>query len=406
MTTWVDTPAVVVDEARLQRNIDEMQARATAHGLNLRPHAKTHKSVEIANRALAAGAIGLTVSKPLEARKFMEAGFRDITLAYPVVDRKKLDLTIACAKRLDVAFNLTVDSVFGVNVAVASAATLDFVLNILVHIDVGYHRVGIEEHDPRLRQVVTCIQQSPSLKLIGILSHSGQCDGNTTATNRRVGHSYGAKSREECEAIAESERLIMLRVKAAIEAMGSPISVVSVGSTPTELCRVNYDGLTELRPGNYVFQDRTPVRTGVSDVQHVALSVVATVVSANASYFIIDAGSKVLSSDTARGDGPFGSHCYGLVFRETDFDHVTAEPTAHEWTDPVSGHRGVCFEIKKLSEEHGWVAHAPGLASPQIGDRVTVLVNHACPIVNLCNGLSLKGSTPRYIDLLSRGCSQ
>ncbi|KAG9415882.1 hypothetical protein AC1031_000262 [Aphanomyces cochlioides] len=233
MTSWIDTPAVVVDEARLQRNIELMQERATKHQVNLRPHAKTHKSVDIANRVLAAGAVGLTVSKPLEARKFMEAGFKDITLAYPVVVPQKLDLTLECALAYQVTFNLTVDSVYGAKVAAESAAKLDHVLNVLIHIDVGYHRVGLEENDPRLRELVQFIQQSPSLKLIGILSHAG--------------HSYGAKSREECIEIAETERLIMLRVKATIEALGSPISVVSLGSTPTELCRENYEGITEVR---------------------------------------------------------------------------------------------------------------------------------------------------------------
>ncbi|KAH9084570.1 hypothetical protein Ae201684P_001812 [Aphanomyces euteiches] len=402
MTSWIDTPAVVVDEARLQRNIELMQERATRHQVNLRPHAKTHKSVEIANRVLAAGAVGLTVSKPLEARKFMEAGFKDITLAYPVVVPQKLDLTLECALAYQVTFNLTVDSVYGAKVAAESAAKLDHVLNVLIHIDVGYHR----ENDPRLRELVQFIQQSPSLKLIGILSHAG--------------HSYGAKSREECIEIAETERLIMLRVKATIE-LGSPISVVSLGSTPTELCRENYEGITEvrlskwivdlpkLRPGNYIFQDRTPVRTGVSTVQNVSLTVVATVVSSNAKHFIIDAGSKVLSADTVRGSGDFGGACYGLVFREEDFDQVTMEPTTNEWVNPSTGQPSLCFEIKKLSEEHGWVAHAPNAgpsASPQIGDRVVILVNHSCPTVNLANALFLKGDTLRHIQLISRGCCQ
>ncbi|RHY08012.1 hypothetical protein DYB36_004300 [Aphanomyces astaci] len=358
-TSWVDTPAVVVDEARLQRNIDLMQERASKHNVNLRHHAKTHKSIDIAKMVLAAGAVGVTVSKPLEARKFIEAGFRDITLAYPVVVEEKLNLTIRAAKEYGTTFNLTVESVVGVKVAASSAAKNDYVLNVLIH-----------ENDPRLAELVALIQGSPSLKLIGILSHAGR-------------HSYGAKSREQCEEIGEVERQIMLRVKATIE---------------------------KLRPGNYVFQDRTPVRVGVSTVQNVSLTVVATVVSTNAHYFIIDAGSKVLSADTARGSGDFGSNGYGLVFREHEFDEVTTEPTDFEWTLP-SGDRSVCFEVKKLSEEHGWVAHAlvGPATSPQVGDRVTILVNHSCPVVNLCNRLSVKtkdGSFPKYIDLISHGCCQ
>ncbi|OQR83907.1 hypothetical protein ACHHYP_14134 [Achlya hypogyna] len=395
-TTWMETPAVAIDDVRLQRNIELMQARASSHGVALRPHAKTHKSVEIAQRVLAAGAVGLTVSKPLEARRFMEAGFKDITLAYPVVVAEKLDRTLACANEHNVTFQLTVDSLFGAKVAAECAQSRGYVLRVLIHIDVGYHRVGLEESDPTLVNLVRFIQQSPSLQLLGILSHAG--------------HSYGATSRDECEAIAETERQIMLRVKASIEAhlqLGSPVSVVSVGSTPTELARRNYDGLTELRPGNYIFQDRTPVRTGVSSVQNVSLSVIATVVSANAHHFIIDAGSKVLSADGVRGSGAFGSTGYGLVVREADFDAIDMEPSSHEFMLP-SGASAMCFELQKLSEEHGWVAHAPaGRAfSPQIGDRVAILVNHSCPVVNLSNGLLVKGATPRTIELLSRGCCQ
>ncbi|EQC35867.1 hypothetical protein SDRG_06617 [Saprolegnia diclina VS20] len=199
----------------------------------------------------------------------------------------------------------------------------------------------------------------------------------------------------------------MLRVKATIEALGSPVTVVSVGSTPTELVRRNYDGITELRPGNYIFQDRTPVRTGVSTVQNVSLTVLATVVSANAHYFIIDAGSKFLSADGVRGSGAFGSKCFGLVFREADFDAVVDEPTSHDFTLP-NGSPAMCFELQKLSEEHGWVAHGPRgkAASPQIGDRIVILVNHSCPVVNLSNGLVVKGASPRTIELISRGCCQ
>ncbi|RHY35333.1 hypothetical protein DYB32_000183 [Aphanomyces invadans] len=319
-SAWVDTPAIVVDEDRLLRNIARMQEHASKNHVNLRPHAKTHKSIDIAKMILDAGAVGLTVSKPLEARKFIEAGFRDVTLAYPVVVEDKLDLTIRCAQQHDATLNLTVESFVGVQVAASSAAKNNHVLNVLIHVDVGH-----------------------------------------VAWHRSIQFT---------------------------------------------------SAMVKLRPGNYIFQDRTPVRTGVSSVQNVSLTVVATVVSSNAHYFIIDAGSKVLSTDMYCSEhGSFGSDCYGLVFREQDFDQVTTEPTAFEWALP-SGVRTVCFQIKKLSEEHGWVAHAPTLgpsASPQVGDRVTVLVNHSCPVVNLANRLSVKtkdGALSKHIELISRGCCQ
>ncbi|EQC35865.1 hypothetical protein SDRG_06615 [Saprolegnia diclina VS20] len=121
----------------------------------------------------------------------------------------------------------------------------------------------------------------------------------------------------------------------------------------------------------------------------------------------IETPAVILSADCVHAFGTFGSKCFGLVFREADFDAVVDEPTSHDFTLP-NGSPAMCFELQKLSEEHGWVAHGPRgkAASPQIGDRIVILVNHSCPVVNLSNGLVVKGASPRTIELIARGLCQ
>ncbi|KAK1935116.1 D-threo-3-hydroxyaspartate dehydratase [Phytophthora citrophthora] len=391
---WMQTPSVVLDEKRLQHNIERMQALATANHVNLRPHAKTHKTREIATMQLAAGACGLTVSKPSEALQFLRGdvpGLKSVTLAYPVVQTNKVQEVIKAAQTADVEFLLTVDSPEGVDAAQKAAEVCGSILKLLIHIDVGYHRVGIEENDPKLLQLAQRIHKTSSLEFRGLLSHAG--------------HAYRCKSVAECAEVAETERQIVVRIKSTLEASGIPVPVVSVGSTLTEPARKNFEGITEIRPGNYVFLDRTPVRMGLFSVQDVALTVLATVVSSNNYNFIVDAGSKVLSSDGARSAGDFGSSCFGLAFYENDFERVVKEPTQNK-SVLDDGKELICFEVTSLSEEHGWVKKIEGIPSPAIGERLIIVPNHACVVSNLTNKFYVQGEGPKSWTLLSRGCTQ
>jgi D-serine deaminase-like pyridoxal phosphate-dependent protein len=390
----METPSVALDEQRLRRNIGRMQALALVNGVQLRPHAKTHKTREIAALQLEAGACGLTVSKPSEALQFLHAqvpGLKSLTLAYPVVQSNKVREVLKAAQETGVEFLLTVDSAEGVDAAQKAAEACGSTLKLLIHVDVGYHRVGIEEDDPRLLQLARRIHKTSSLEFCGLLSHAGQA--------------YSCKSVAECSAVAETERLIMVRIKETLEANGIAVAVVSVGSTLTEPARQDFTGITEIRPGNYVFLDRTPVRMGLFTVQDVALSVLVTVVSSNKHNFIVDAGSKVLSSDGARSGGAFGANCYGLAFYEKDFDRVVNEPTQSK-TLLEDGHELICFELTSLSEEHGWVRKVDGVPSPAIGERLVIVPNHSCVVSNLTDRFYVQGEKPKSWALLSRGCTQ
>ncbi|KAL3666050.1 hypothetical protein V7S43_008842 [Phytophthora oleae] len=390
----METPSVVLDEKRLLHNIERMQALATANHVNLRPHAKTHKTREIATMQLAAGACGLTVSKPSEALQFLRGnvpGLKSVTLAYPVVQSNKVQEVIKAAQTAGVEFLLTVDSPEGVDAAQKAAEACSCTLKLLIHVDVGYHRVGIEESDPKLLQLAQRIDKTSSLEFRGLLSHAG--------------HAYRCKSVDECSEVAEIERQIVVRIKATLESNGIAVPVVSVGSTLTEAARKNFEGITEIRPGNYVFLDRTPVRMGLFSVQDVALTVLATVVSSNNYNFIVDAGSKVLSSDGARSAGDFGSSCFGLAFYEKDFERVVKEPTQNK-SVLGDGKELICFEVTSLSEEHGWVKKIEGIPSPAIGERLIIVPNHACVVSNLTNKFYVQGEEPKTWNLLSRGCTQ
>jgi D-serine deaminase-like pyridoxal phosphate-dependent protein len=347
----LETPQVLVDRERLIANLDRMQQIADSHRVRLRPHIKTHKSIDIAQLQLERGAVGVTASKAEEALVFIQSGkVPSVTVAYPLIDVMKIERLITDSQRHDVELRLVIDSDAGVTAAAAAAQRCGSRVRGFVEIDVGLHRCGVSEDDPRLLPLVTRIAAEPHLEFVGILSHAG--------------HAYAAGERDELVQIATQECAILNRVRARIENSGVAVHEVSVGATPTALASETFDGLTEMRPGNYAFLDATAVRLGIARWENVALSIVATVVSANDHYWIVDAGSKVLSSDLG-AHGTANTQSYGVAFTP-----VSANP----------------LRIARLSEEHGWIERS-GDANLRIGDRVRIVPNHACPVANLADQL-------------------
>ena len=350
------TPAVLVERARLHGNITRMQTEAAGHDLRLRPHAKTHKSPAIARWQLEAGAAGITVAKVGEAEVFADAGVTDIRLAYPVAP--------AAAPRMIRLMERARVSIVVDHSAVAarwSAAMIDAgrILDVLVKVDVGFHRCGIDPGGKSAVDFITGVAALPGLRFRGFLSHAGQ--------------SYGAASVDDIENIARDEAVTLLRLADRVRARGPAVEEISVGSTPTARHSFGQPGLTEVRPGNYVFFDLTQVALGAAAVDDCALSVLATVVSTpSRDRVILDAGSKTLSSDVARG------------------------------ADARAGYGGVCLDwsatrlspdlvIERLSEEHAIVAVSIAHRRPSLapGDRVRVIPNHACVVTNLTDVLWL-----------------
>ena len=361
---------MAVDLHRLAANLDRVASIARAHRVALRPHVKTHKCIEIARLQLGLGASGVTAAKPEEALVFIDAAVPSVTVAYPIVAPQRAQLLIEAAARRACDLRFVVDSLEGVE-AIALAAGRDQMASVFLEIDVGLERCGVKPESEALERIARAIRDTPRLRLRGILSHAG--------------HAYAASGKRQIAAIADDELRQMKVVVDRLEALHIDVEEVSVGSTPTVLAAHSFAGVTEIRPGNYVFLDATACRLGISQRSDLALAIVATVVSVNPRYCILDAGSKVLSSDT----GPHGSGGgdFGLC--------LALGSTATSWAD---GRR-----VVRLSEEHGFVEH--GAEPVPIGTRVLVFPNHSCPVVNLADRLVVleQGRDPVFWAVAARG---
>jgi D-serine deaminase-like pyridoxal phosphate-dependent protein len=352
--TELRTPCVLVDRPRVERNLQRMQAAATGAGRRLRPHAKTHKSVELARRQIDGGAVGICCAKLGEAEVFAAAGIADIRLPYPLnpvnaervielLDRTRLSFIV---DDLEVAQGWS-------DAMVREGRTVE----VLVKVDVGFHRCGIDPARAEAAEMVARVAGLPGLRFRGLLSHAG--------------HGYGAASEAEVQAIAGREAETLARLRADIEALGVEVEEVSVGATPTVRYSVRADGVTELRPGNYVYFDRTQVMLGAAGWDDCALTVLARVVSRPArERIILDSGSKTLTNDLARGFTPAPG--YGAVLASIDGTQA-----------PDAG-----LLVERLSEEHANVRAGDG-SGRAVGALVRIVPNHSCVVSNLVDAVWL-----------------
>ncbi len=333
----LDTPALLVDLDRLENNIARMAAFARQQGIPLRPHTKTHKSPDIAKMQLAAGAKGVTCAKLGEAEVMAEAGLDDILVANEIIGEKKFTRLIDLTRRVRLC--VAVDSAAGagsLNAALEQAAVS---VDVLIEINCGQDRAGVLPGEPALH-LAREIRRCKRLNLRGLLTHGG--------------HAYHQSSEAEIQRVGESEGRLMVQTAELLRRHGFPVEVVSVGSTPTARFCGRVDGVTEIRPGTYVFYDLTQVDLFACTLEDCALSVLATVTSTPAPHrAILDAGKKALTSDPrGRAGNPGG---YGLVL-------------------------GKAVQITRLSEEHGVIESA---ADFSIGEKVRIIPNHACVVVNM-----------------------
>jgi len=341
--------------------MDTAQALASAAGLRLRPHAKTHKSPLVASWQIERGAVGVCCAKVGEAEVFAAAGINDIRLPYPVnpanasrllalMDRAAISIIV---DHLDVARGWS-------DAMQRAGRTLD----VLIKVDVGFHRCGIDPNGHALG-FVQAIASMPGLRLRGLLSHAG--------------HGYHAASEQELCEVAQGEAETLTSLRDHARASGIPLDEISVGATPTLRFSARQRGLTELRPGNYVYFDRTQVALGVASLDDCALTVLATVVSKHPGRIILDCGSKTLTNDQARGVAPapgFGAVLIGDDESPRPFDSAQGRQIDES------------LSIERLSEEHATVRVA-GHTSLEPGDRVKVVPNHSCVVSNLVDSVRL-----------------
>jgi D-serine deaminase-like pyridoxal phosphate-dependent protein len=333
----LDTPAVLVDLDVMEANIRRFADFAERSGLKLRPHIKTHKSVTVARRQLAAGAAGICVSGVAEAAAMTASEPPDLLIAYPVVGRAKLERLAALVRGTDTPLLLVSDSPAVTDGYRQVAAAVGIRLRVLVEVDTGMRRVGAEPQD--VVALAREIAGDPVLEFGGILTHAG--------------HSHDATGEPGIESVARQEAAIMGLVRADLEAAGLAVPIVSAGSTITAPYLSAADGITEVRPGTYVYNDLRTLGCHACTPDAIAATVLATVVSAAGDRITIDAGNKTLTMTSEPGYG---------------HGHLLHRP-------------GVTFS--RLSEEHGVMRVADGTPAPSVGDRVRVLPIHVCVWMDL-----------------------
>jgi D-serine deaminase-like pyridoxal phosphate-dependent protein len=345
------TPSLLLDLDILEANLARMQALAAAAGVKLRPHVKTHKSPAIARLQQQRGASGFTVSTFHEAAAFARAGFTDLTWALPNPLSRMREVLALLETQPELTLRLLTDDLRAAKMLEDAARPLARKIHVFIKIDCGYHRAGIDPHHEDALRLADYLENSSMLIFDGILTHPG--------------HSYHAQNREQIRAIAASEREIMLQFAERCRARGIPVREISIGSTPTLSVTAPHEleGITEIRPGNYVFYDYTQSALGSCGIKDCALTVLSSVIShqKNAHWFVTDAGALSLSKDSGPDHLP-NEKGLGFIFDDYPNKHLA---------------RGVHFE--QLSQEHGIVRGTPGELGPYpVGARVRVLSVHSC----------------------------
>jgi D-serine deaminase-like pyridoxal phosphate-dependent protein len=339
----LETPALLVDRARLARNIERMRSRLAELGVPLRPHVKTAKSVEVVRLAVEGQPGGITVSTLREAEHFLDHGFTDILYAVGIVPSKLAH--VAALQRRGARIAIILDSPEMAVAAAREAEALGTVFPVLIEVDTDGGRAGVAASDGgRLVEIGRILAGAPGTELRGVMTHAGL--------------SYGCRSPEALRAHAEQERSRAVAAAQALRAAGLPAPVVSVGSTPGALFAERLDGVTEVRAGVYMFMDLVMADLGVCAEEDIALSVLSTVIGhrRDLGYLLVDAGGLAMSKDAgpARDKPSYGSL----------------------WD--ASG-RPLGLNVASTNQEHGLVpAGEVDFERLPIGGLVRIAPNHAC----------------------------
>lgn len=350
----LETPAPVVDLTRMERNLDRMAAYAADHGLALRPHIKTHKTPWLAAEQLRRGAIGVTCATPREAEVMSEVA-DDVLLAYPAVGSLKARRVAGLPR--DVHLTVALDSARAAGDLADAAREAGRRVGVFVECDMGMRRVGVQTPDDAVA-LVRHVAGRPELEYAGLTFYPG--------------HIREPVDRQEA-ALKELNERLGRTLDALTRAHVEP-RVVSGGSTPTATRTHEIAGVTEIRPGTYIFNDRTTAAIGACAADDCALTVLATVVSTTVpGQAVIDAGTKSLGREPMRA---------GARLRADEGDGFGA----------ILGREDVT--VRAMSEEHGLLDLSKSDWRPAVGDRVRVIPNHVCIVVHLFDAVhGLRGTT-------------
>jgi len=342
MLNAIETPSVVIDVEKVKKNISKMASLVLSKNCTLRPHVKTHKIPELAKLQIENGSSCITCAKVSEAEIMAEAGISDIFIAYPVVGEFRVERALELSKK--VRLILGVDSIEGAQILSSAAVKKKLMCEVRLEIDTGLRRSGIQ-YDKAV-DTAKAIAGMPGINLTGIFTFKGLCiDGEKTDSSIDAGIDEG----EKISAVADQ-----------IRKNGVDIKDVSCGSTPTGIYAAGVDGVTEVRPGTYIFNDIMQVKSRMADIEECAASVVVTVVSTPyEDSAIVDGGSKAISTDTAIGVFPFFFEGYGKIAGRDDLVFAYA------------------------NEEHGIIKSKSCTTALRIGDRLRIIPNHICTTINL-----------------------
>jgi D-serine deaminase-like pyridoxal phosphate-dependent protein len=349
MTTLdqLETPALLLDQAQMERNIARMRARLAPLGVAFRPHVKTNKSIDVVRRIIGAPHGPITVSTLLEADYFADQGFKDILYAVCIAPNK-LD-HVAALRARGVRLSLILDNMETARLLAARAKSHDERFDVLIEIDSDGHRSGIKPDAAELLDVGKYLAGA-GIPVKGVLTHAGS--------------SYDCASVEAIRDMAEQERASVVHAAGRLREAGIDCPVVSVGSTPTALFAEDLHGVTELRAGVFVFFDLVMAGLGVCQLHEVALSVLATVIGHRPEngWTLLDAGWMAMSRDRGTASQSLDQG-YGLV---CDVDGKPLDDLI----------------LVGANQEHGIMAHRSGKAAGAphlpVGTQVRILPNHAC----------------------------
>jgi len=341
---WIDlevaTPGLVVDLAVLDRNLDEMAVIAADAGVELYPHAKTHRMAEIGRRQIARGAHGLCVAKLGEAEAFAAAGVKRLFVANPIVGPQKAARALALSRRVDLL--LATDSADAARSIGPTFAAAGATARVMLAIDSGLGREGVTP--AQAPDIAAAVSAVPGIELVGIYTHEG-----TT---------YSAKDGPDLTGKAQAAARLMVGVAESIRARGIALPIVSLGASASAREVAHVPGVTQIRPGIYAFNDVGQIALGNATLETTAIRVIATVVShPEPGRACIDAGSKSLSTDLV----PASAH-------RDEYPGMGLLVNAPGWI------------IERMSEEHGWLRwHGTGepTALP-VGTRLEIVPNHVC----------------------------
>ena len=362
----IDTPAILIDRDIMMENLRFMQNKANQYNVNLRPHIKTHRMPALAKLQMQEGAYGITVAKVGEAEVMAEHGLYNIFIANEIVGFSKLERIRALNRKINI--RIGVDSEYHIDQLEQVFHGEEKGIEVLIEFEVGENRSGVIT-DEQLIHLANYIKSKKNVHLKGVFSHEG--------------HSYKAKNAEECIKVSLESQERTVRAGNLVKKMGIDIDTISIGATPSLMHGGIIAGVTEIRPGTYIFMD-VGQGSAINDFSKCAATVLATVISKpTEERVVLDAGAKALTSQN-RSEGICSTNGFGLI---KNSDNI---------------------RLSGVFDEHGLIYDKEFRKHIEIGDKIEIIPNHICPTCNLYEKAYVvsAGQVLQELPILCRGKSQ